>query len=63
MINLPSACIEKVDRDVSNGLVYIYTKSSLRTDGASLFVLEPSPVVRCLCFVRAWMQLSYANAI
>ncbi|GAB9463404.1 hypothetical protein Gpo141_00000866 [Globisporangium polare] len=44
VINLPSACIEKVDRDVSNGLVYIYTKSSLRTDGASLFVLEPSPV-------------------
>lgn len=51
VINIPSVCIEKIDRDVQNGLVYIYTKSSLRADGASLFVFEPFPVVRSLRFV------------
>lgn len=51
VINIPSVCIEKIDRDVQNGLVYIYTKSSLRADGTSLFVFEPFPVVRSLRFV------------
>lgn len=49
VVNIPAACVERVEHDEQSCLVYVHTKRKFRTDGASLFVFETARKVRFHC--------------